>query len=65
MSLHVSANIHAFILASQYLSFGIALHRVVKSPSSLIDDLQGPEGEPHAPPKVLGMFPQWVAAEAS
>ena len=43
-SLHVSAKIHAFFLASWDLGFGMALRRAVKSPPYLVGVVGGRRG---------------------
>ena len=43
-SLHVSADIHMFFLASQDLGFGTALRRAAKSPSSFVRVVGGRRG---------------------
>ena len=44
MSLHVSADIHTFFLASRYLGLGMDLHRDAKIPSFLVRVVGGRRG---------------------
>ena len=64
-SLQVSADIHVFFLDSWALGLGMDLRRAENIPSPLAGVVRGQRGGPRAPPKLLGVFPQVGAMEAS
>ena len=64
-SLHVSAKIHVFFLASWAFGLGMDLRRAVKSPSSLVSVVGGQRGGAHVPPEVIGVLHQGGDVEVS
>ena len=56
MSLHISSDIHSFVLRSLTCGFGTALRRAAKMPSSLVGLVGGLSGSFLRPPELLNML---------